>query len=254
MFGFMRVAGLALALLILTGNSAAVAQARPAAPDINSFVAAANGFLRQYVGPEGNVNYRAIKSRPAALKGLLEQVRTMKTQMLPAAGQKAFYLNAYNLLVIGAVVEKYPLTSVMKLPGFFDKQQRLVAGEQMTLNELETNKLRKPYNDPRVHFALVCAAQGCPQLSPEAYAPTTVEAQLTTQARRVLQNSQFIRVDNSTKKVLLSEIFHWYEADFKATGKSTVAYINQFRGEQPIPASFVIGYYDYNWALNDGSR
>ena len=40
----------------------------------------------------------------------------------------------------------------------------------MTLNDLENERLRKPYNDPRIHFALVCAAKGCPGLSREAYA------------------------------------------------------------------------------------
>ncbi|WP_167851917.1 DUF547 domain-containing protein [Hymenobacter elongatus] len=246
---------------MLTAPVASVAMARAvptphavAAADVKALAAATDTFLKKYVSPEGNVNYRAVKSSPAQLNTLVQQVQTMAVQSLTPAEKKAFYLNAYNVLVIGAVLESYPLTSVMKLPGFFDKKQLTVAGEKMTLNELETNKLRKPYNDPRVHFALVCAAKGCPQLSREAYTPAKVEAQLTAQAQRVLRNPKFIRVEESTKKVQLSEIFKWYDADFKATGKSTVAYINQFRGRQLIPAGFTTDYYTYDWTLNDSGR
>lgn len=227
--------------------------AAPAA-DVNSLATATTTFLQKHVSAEGQVNYQAIKASPAELNSLLKQVQTLNVQALSAAEKKAFYLNAYNLVVIGAVVESYPLTSVMKVPGFFDKQIHLVAGEKLTLNELENTKLRAPYHDPRVHFALVCAAKGCPRLSRQAYAPATVEAQLTSQAQRVLQDSQFIRVEEGQKKVLLSEIFKWYEADFKATGKPVTAYINQFRGGRPIPAGFVTDYYSYDWSLNDGSR
>jgi hypothetical protein len=255
MFGFARTTGLYRFLLaaFLFGITGARLLAAPAT-DVKSLAAATTTFLRKYVSAEGQVNYRAIKSSPAELNGLLKQVQTQKAQSLTPAEAKAFYLNAYNLLVIGAVVENYPLTSVMKVPGFFDQTRLTVAGEKMTLNELETNKLRKPYNDPRVHFALVCAAKGCPRLSREAYLPATLDAQLTAQAQRVLQDASFIRVNEGAKKVLLSEIFKWYEADFKASGKTVVAYINQFRGNQPIAAGFTTDFYPYDWALNEGGR
>jgi hypothetical protein len=206
--------------------------------------------LQKYVNAAGNVDYAAIKKQPAELNSLLQTVRSFDTKAASAAERKAFYLNAYNVVVIGAVVERYPLASVMKVPGFFDKLQFTVAGEQTTLNDLETNKLRKPYNDPRIHFALVCAAKGCPQLSREAYSAATLDAQLTAQAKRVLTNPNFIRPDAGAKKVLVSEIFKWYADDFKATGKSTIAYLNQYREAQPIPATYALDYYAYDWTLN----
>ncbi|MGY2133959.1 DUF547 domain-containing protein [Hymenobacter sp. HD11105] len=221
-----------------------------AAPVAPTFSAATSAFLQKYVNNAGNVDYAAIKKQPAELNSLLQTVRSFDTKAASAAERKAFYLNAYNVVVIGAVVERYPLASVMKVPGFFDKLQFTVAGEQTTLNDLETNKLRKPYNDPRIHFALVCAAKGCPQLSREAYSTTTLDAQLTAQAKRVLTNPSFIRPDAGAKKVLVSEIFKWYADDFKATGKSTIAYLNQYREAQPIPATYALDYYAYDWTLN----
>ena len=221
-----------------------------AAPSAPSFSAATSAFLQKYVNVDGNVNYAAIKKQPIELTTLLQTVRSFDEKAASAAERKAFYLNAYNLTVIGAVVEKYPLASVMKVPGFFDKSQFTVAGEQMTLNDLETNKLRKPYNDPRIHFALVCAAKGCPRLSREAYAAPTLDAQLTAQAKRVLTNSTFIRPDAGAKKVLVSELFKWYADDFKASGAALIPYLNQYRTAAPIPAGYTVDYYPYDWSLN----
>ncbi|TGE28908.1 DUF547 domain-containing protein [Hymenobacter metallicola] len=252
MFGFSLRAGVGRLVVLLLLCQCLTLHAAPA--DVKALAAAATVFLHKHVGSDGQVDYRAIKRSPAELQGLLKQVQTLSVQPLSAAEKKAFYLNAYNLTVIGAVVESYPLTSVMKVPGFFDKQQRVVAGEKMTLNELENNKLRTPYNDPRVHFALVCAAKGCPRLSQDAYTPATLEAQLTAQAQRVLQDPTFIRVQEDSKKVLVSEIFKWYEADFKATGKPLLGYINQFRAARLLPAGLAVEYYTYDWALNEGRR
>ncbi|QIL74448.1 DUF547 domain-containing protein [Hymenobacter sp. HDW8] len=221
-----------------------------AAPVASSFSTATSAFLQKNVNADGNVNYAAIKKQPAELNTLLQIVRSLDTKNMSAAERKAFYLNAYNLVVIGAVVERLPLTSVMKVPGFFDKLAFTVAGEKMTLNELETNKLQKPYSDARIHFALVCAAKGCPRLSREAYSAATIDAQLTAQTKRVLTDPSFIRVTTGGKKVLVSEIFKWYADDFKAPGQALIAYLNQYRPGQPIPTSYTVDYYSYDWSLN----
>lgn len=212
--------------------------------------AATSAFLAKFVDAEGNVNYTAIKSNPLELKNLLKRIETFNAAEATPADREAFYLNAYNVLVIGEVVERFPIESVQKVPGFFDKNLVSVAGEKLTLNDLETKKLRQPYADPRVHFALVCGAKGCPRLSRAAYVGNQLDAQLTIQARAVLQNPAFIRVEAGARKVQLSQIFKWYEADFKASGKTGVAYVNQFRGTKLIPATYAVNYYAYDWALN----
>lgn len=217
----------------------------------SSFQEDATVFLKKVVTPDGQVNYTVASREAVALHTLIQRVQSFDALKATPSERKAFYLNAYNLTVIKAVLVAYPLASVMKVPGFFDKKQHAIAGELLTLNDLENNKLRKVYADPRIHFALVCGARGCPRLRAEAYAPATLDAQLTDQTRKVLQDPQFIRVEASTNKVLVSEIFKWYEADFKATGKSTLAYINQYRGAKLIPGTAVLDFYSYDWTLND---
>ena len=212
--------------------------------------AATATFLAKFVNADGNVNYAAIKRNPLELQGLLKRVAAFDAASATAPDREAFYLNAYNLLVIGEVVARYPLESVQKVPGFFDKNLVSVAGEKLTLNDLEARKLRQPYADPRVHFALVCGAKGCPRLSRAAYVGNQLDAQLTIQARKVLQDPGFIRVNAQARKVQLSQIFKWYEADFKANGKTGVSYVNQFREGKAIPATYAVEYYVYDWGLN----
>ncbi|SFP83448.1 DUF547 domain-containing protein [Hymenobacter arizonensis] len=239
------ITGLAVAAGLFLIPAAAATAAPPTLP------AATSAFLAKFVDADGNVNYGAIKRNPLELQGLLKRVASYDAAAAQPDDRKAFYLNAYNLLVIGEVVARFPLESVEKVPGFFDKNLVSVAGEKLTLNDLEAKKLREPYNDPRVHFALVCGAKGCPKLNRAAYLPNSLDTQLTIQAQKVLQDPTFIRVDDKSRKVLISQIFKWYEADFKASGKTGVAYVNQFREGKTIPATYTVDYYPYDWSLNN---
>lgn len=238
------------AVLLAVPLLAFIAKAPPAPP----LTAAITAYYKKFVDAEGNVNYAAIKRNPLELKALLRRIEAFDAAAAGPDERKAFYLNAYNMLVIGEVVARYPLESVQKVPGFFDGNTVSVAGDKLTLNDLETKKIREPYADPRTHFALVCAAKGCPRLNREAYAGNMLDAQLTVQARRVLQDPAFVRVDAAGKKVQLSEIFKWYDADFKASGKTGLAYVNQFREGRQVPASYAVSYYLYDWKLNEARR
>ncbi|GAA4387719.1 DUF547 domain-containing protein [Hymenobacter koreensis] len=241
------VCGVFFALLLTL-----VAYSGSAAPSnsVSDFTTQTGAFLKKHVAANGSVNYAAIQKAPTELKALVKQIESFDAKAATAAERKAFYLNAYNVLVISSVVERYPTPSVMKLPGFFDTKRHKVAGESMTLNGLEANKLRKPFGDARIHFALVCAAKGCPRLVAEPYRADGLDEQLDAQTRRVLRDPQFLRRDDAAGKVQLSEIFKWYDGDFKAGGKTVLAYINQYL-DKPIPASYKIDYYTYDWGLND---
>jgi len=225
--------------------------AATAAPPMLALPAATSAFLARFVDAEGNVNYAAIKRNPMEMNGLLKRVAAFDAGTAKAPEREAFYLNAYNLLVIGEIVAHYPLESVQKVPGFFDKNLLSVAGEKLTLNELEAQKLRQPYADPRLHFALVCGNNNCPRLSRTAYVGNDLFGQLNRQAKFALLDPNYVKIDEAGQLVKLSEIFKWYEADFSTSGKTGAMYVNQFRKENRVPTWFAVEYYAYNWSLND---
>lgn len=216
-----------------------------------AITAQTTAFFTKFVNKDGKVNYAGIQRNPNQLTALLSCIEGFDAASATLADQYAFYLNAYNALVIGEIVAHYPLTSVQKMAGFFNKTQFRVGGEQLTLDQIETDKLRKIYDDPRLHFALVCGTNGCPRLSRTAYVGKNLFVQLNDQAKFAMLDPAYVKVDETSKLVRLPEIFKWYEADFSTNGKTGVPYVNQFRKDHQVPTWFAVEYYSYNWSLND---
>lgn len=203
-------------------------------------------FLKEYVR-EGKVDYKRLKSDSQQLNELVEEIASFDLSNKRVTGDfiKAFYINAYNILVIKQVIDLYPIEGPLAVDGFFDKRSNTVMGEKMTLNELEKGRLYKRFPDPRLHFVLVCAADGCPPIADDAYMPDKIEAQLSERTTYVVDLDWFIKVN---KKAELSQIFEWYMADFTKDG-SLVDFINKYRTEKINP-KIKTTFYPYMWSLN----
>ncbi len=205
----------------------------------------ANYFFFKYVR-KGNVNYKAIKEKPQLLNDLIRSISSHSLIGKSEKYKKAFYINAYNISVIKSVVLTYPIKSVMDKKGFFDQKEHRIAGKFMTLNYLENEIIRPKFKDPRIHFALVCAAKSCPPLYPFAFYAENVEDRLETVTKKALNNDEFIQLNSSSKTVAISKIFERYKGDFP----SIISFINNYRNTK-IPTDYKLSYYEYNWTLNE---
>lgn len=214
---------------------------------LDRFFNEADAFFKQSVVNE-KVDYASIYNRPDALNKLVVDIANANLSAETAAVQKAFLINAYNLLVIKAVIDAWPISSPLKANGFFDQKKYNVSGKSVSLDELEKKIILVQFPDPRLHFVLVCAALSCPPITASAYRPETLDKRLDEQSRKALNDPQFIRVDIENNKVSLSQIFEWYASDFEPQGGS-LAFINRYR-ENSIPNDYAIGYYPYDWTLN----
>lgn len=232
-----------LAFLALTVSLHSYAQTATA------FFTEADAFFQQHVNASGRVDYAAIQ-QDDRFRSLLEQVAQLNPAGWPETERKAFYLNAYNLLVIQGALNHYPLASVQDVTRFFDAEDYTVSGKAVSLNGLEKETLFKEFPDARLHFVLVCGALGCPPLIGQAYFPAQLDEQIERQTRIALDNPAFIQVNDSSQTVGLSQIFRWYGQDFGKNEADILAYINRYRS-QPLPAAAKIKYYPYDWSLND---
>lgn len=214
-----------------------------------AFFSQADKFFNKFVTNGGMVHYQKLHEDPAPLKQLTNQIAHADFDALEGAKLKAFYINAYNLLTIQQVVKHYPIASPNDVPDFFDGIEHQVAGKSMTLNQLEKKTLFQQFPDARMHFALVCAAKGCPPLWPHAYQPDQLDEQLTKITRRALMDDEFIRVNAKNRIVRISKIFKWYKQDFLKASSSLLGYINDHRPKQ-LAADSRVRYYAYNWDLN----
>lgn len=215
---------------------------------------------------KGGLDYAALQERRQDLDIFLASLESADPDALGVPDQIAFWVNAYNAVVVHFVLERYPgLDSVKSVEGFFDELRYPVAGRQLTLDEIESRA--RALGDARVHFAVVCASTSCPDLRPEPYSGEDLEAQLEDSTRRFLADtSKGLSWRPGEDDLRLSSIFKWYAGDF--TGGSTVVAFFA-RGKvlawiQPhLPASLAkeieeqepsIRYMDYDWSLNDHRR
>ncbi len=213
--------------------------------NFDDFFNSANTFLTTYVN-NGKVDYTEIKSEAISLKKLTDFIADADLSQSDKNTQIAFYLNAYNLLVIKSVVDGMPLNSPLDVTGFFETKKHNIAGLYLTLNDIENKKLRP---DPRIHFAIVCAAKSCPKLSSDAFTPEKVQSQLNSLTKKALNDAAYVSVNDASNTVQVSKIFDWYKDDFIQKSGSVIAFINVYR-TAAIATNYTVSYFNYSWDLN----
>lgn len=200
----------------------------------------------------GRVDYAGIHADAGARARLGRHVRSLGSASLAGKSrnaQLAFYLNAYNAIVIKAVVDRWPQTSVMKVKGFFKRFKYKVAGRMVSLDQLENAIIRPRFKEPRIHFALVCAARSCPPLSSRAFSAATLERTLDRLTRAFINSRHGVQLSGG--KVKVSRLFQWYEGDFKAAAGSAGKYLARYHKKHAgLLARGGLGYLRYDWSIN----
>ncbi|MHC4415679.1 MAG: DUF547 domain-containing protein [Planctomycetota bacterium] len=164
----------------------------------------------------------------------------------------AYYLNAYNAIMLKQILRHGIPQRVPRLGFFKDKWQ--VDGQWMSLDFLEQKLIRPTFREPRVHFALVCAARDCPPLRNEPYRGDRLEAQLDDQGRRFIALSRAARVDDG--QIRLNRIFKWYREDFDRVGGLRATLLRYLAEDDPRRASIAgaseasFAFRTYDWTVN----
>jgi len=209
-------------------------------------------LLRSFV-ENGKVDYKTIHSVQSDLDQLVSEIEQFPTTLSTTEQEKAFLINAYNVFVIKQVIDHYPIASPKKIGDFFtEKKFNLADSKQISLNDLEKNILLREYPDPRLHFALVCAAEGCPKLRSEAYVSDRLEEQLEDQSRLTLQNPYFLDYNGASNSLNISKLFDWYAKDFGASKHERIEFINLYTLKN-IPMDAKFEFNEYDWTLNGKS-
>ncbi|WP_233450986.1 DUF547 domain-containing protein [Hanstruepera ponticola] len=204
-------------------------------------------FLQNHVSKDGHVHYKNIKVNNAELTNYLNQF----VEISPSKTWKkneilAYWINAYNAFTVKLIIDNYPVQSIKDIKDPWDQKFIPINGELISLNDIEHEILRK-MDEPRIHFAIVCASESCPKLQNKAFVADKLEQQLTNATKEFLDDNTKNRI---TKNELeLSKIFKWFSKDFKQKG-SLIDFLNQY-SEVQISEDAKINYLDYSWELND---
>jgi hypothetical protein len=208
-----------------------------------------DALLRKHVNSSGNVNYGAFKKDKAKLVEYIDVLKSNPPQSSWSKNKEmAYWINLYNAFTIHSIVEKYPVSSVMDLEGgkVWDKKKIVIAGKSLTLNNIEKDKLLKRFKEPRVHFAVNCAAASCPPLLNKAWTEDNVQRYYAKQAKAFINNSSYNSV--SSKSIEASQIFNWYASDFGGS-EQIIPYFQKY-SETEIKKSAKVSFKKYDWTLN----
>ena len=210
----------------------------------------------------GLVDYASLKADRGKLDLYLDQLAAVpKDRFKTWSPQErlAFLINLYNASTLRLIIDHYPVKSIKGIGSFFkgpwDQEVVRVFGDTITLNTLEHKIIRPEYREPRAHFALVCAAMGCPPLRGEPYAAAELQGQLDDQGRLFLSATHKNRVDAAGRTVYLSPIFKWYAEDFQKKSGSVLSFVEPYFPEgaaKGLPAGgYSVKYTEYDWSLNE---
>lgn len=220
-----------------------------------------NQLLSQYVDSNGRVDYGSWKAESSSiLNQWLANINQADLTSINSVQELALWINLYNAFTVASILESYPISSIQpKILGipnflafawFFYRPTHKVGASYYYLNQIEHRILRKKFQEPRIHFALVCASLGCPLLRNEAYYGETIEQQLEDDAVRFINNPEKVRYEASTQTLYCSKIFKWYKADFLQVAASIPDYISSYLKTEIVSSEVKIAYLEYDWNLN----
>lgn len=242
-------------LLATTLAVAALSTANAAPPSHDALDKA----LKKHVA-NGQVDYAALKDDRQLLDDYVATVGDTARSEFDTWNnndQLAFLINLYNAETLQLIVDNYPLSSIKDIGSLFtgpwDQSEVKLFGEKQTLNFLEHEFIRVNYDEPRIHYALVCAALSCPPLRSEAYLGNKLSAQLDDQAKTFLTNTTKNRVDTTTKTLHLSKIFDWYDDDFSNNGNTLIGSLKPYLPKDvrdQVDSSYEVKFVSYDWRLN----
>jgi len=214
--------------------------------------------LKQFVDWQGQVDFKSLAEQPESLNlyvSYLAQISPEKNpkQFATREQRLAYYLNSYNALAMYGVIHAGIPTdfdSISDRAKFFIFTNFILGGKEISLYDYE-NKIIRPLNEPRVHFALNCMVRACPRLPQAPFEASTVDESLSALTREFVNSSKHVQIIRSSGIVRISEIFKFYTEDFIGPGKadSLIAYINQYRNE-PIDEKLKMEFIDYDWTIN----
>lgn len=226
--------------------------------------------LKQYVDEQGLVDYTGLQANRVQLDRFNQSLGEVSAQTYDSweeAEKIAFLSNAYNSFTLQSIIDQEPLKeSIRDISGVWNRRKFVLTGEEKTLDNIEHDILRKEFNEPRIHVALVCAAISCPPLRNEPYTAQNLDTQLTDQTAKFASSPHGFEIDKEDNKVYLSSIFKWYGKDFiktygnddefsgNAQQRAVLKYFNSKLN--PEDSQFIaskdykVKYLDYDWSLN----
>ena len=200
--------------------------------------------------------YRAVSANDKkTLEQYLGQLEAIDPRQYNLSEQKAYWINFYNAATVKLILDHPDVDTIRDIgEGFFasgpwDDPIAKVAGQTLTLNDMEHRILRPIYRDERIHYVVNCASFSCPNLAPMAFTAKNTESLLEQGAKDYINHPRGLRFVDG--ELVVSSIFIWYGSDFAKNKQDLLKYFAKYH-QQP---DRLLGYQgdlddEYDWSLN----
>lgn len=170
----------------------------------------------------GLVDYDTLRTMPDSLHRYCAMISVMGPERTPdqfpgRTQATAYYINVYNALVLRAVLTQsgsMPTMYDYSLPDLDHGYQFVVDGSVTTLAQLEHKMLEASGGDVRTILATSRAAMGTPRLASEPFRAETLDRQLATAASDALDLPEILRIDHSSRSILVWQEIMKHQKEF----------------------------------------
>lgn len=203
-------------------------------------------LLQMHVDQKGKVDYAGFLKDREKLETYLQDLRSNPPQAgWTKPAQLAYWINTYNAFTIKLILDHYPVSSITDIDQGkpWDTKWIKLGEEVYSLNQIENEIIRPTFKEPRIHFAVNCAAKSCPPLANKAFTAENLNDLLEKQTRSFINDQSYNQI--SSNSIQISKIFEWYQDDFD----QLIHFLNKY-SQIEIKSSAKISYKQYDWGLN----
>ena len=219
-------------------------------------------FLAAYVVDDGSginkVRYKSVTPESRRnLEAYLKRVSVRDPRTLNRREQLAYWINLYNALTVDVILRYPDDDSIMDMgegiPGtgpWRDKRLE-IAGQPVSLDDIEHRILRPLWRDHRIHYGVNCASLSCPNLLPDAFTAENVDALLDRAERDYVNHERAVSFDDQGQ-LTLSSIYDWYAGDFASNERALLDHLSEIHESERERLVSYDGLvrYGYDWSLN----
>ncbi len=222
-------------------------------------------YLRTHSSGINKFDYAALKANAkdtSKLVKYLNYLQELDPRTYSRAEQKAYWINLYNALTVKVVVDAFPVDSIRDIcrnrapgsecSGPWNEVHARVAGQDLTLDNIENDILRPIWKDNLIHYGLSCASYGCPDLYGTAFTAKNTETLLDIGARKYVNNSRGVDFMEDDF-IIISSIYDWYVEDFGNNKQGVIKHLARYADEklaERLKSFNGAVDYEYDWSLN----
>ena len=218
-------------------------------------------FVMEAEDGVNRVNYAQFKGENyKELEDYLDFLQSTKVSELNQNEQLAYWINFYNALTVKVILDHYPVESIKEISfslfsfGPWSEELVVVEGYELSLDDIEHNIIRPVFQDSRIHYAVNCAAIGCPNLQNTAFTSTNLNQMMDKAARAFVNHPRGIRLTDDG--LVISSLFHWYRDDFELEDGGLIKHFSRFADPElklKLAEGPDIDGHEYDWSLNSDS-